>query len=650
VKIHQIVIAAVAAPLLVLAMGCGDRDAEGRRADRTNAERSYVPPGEFDDYYLFYSGGHGGDVRVAGIPSMRHIKTIPVFQMNAAYGYGYDDATRAMLGDFTWGDVHHPALSQTNGEYDGRWLFVNDNAHNRIARISLSDFKTKQILGPIPNTSGNHGSSFLTENTEYLFGGSRFAAPVPRGRAVSPERYADEYNGVITATSVDPESGEMAVAWQILTPPFQWDLSSSGKGPSSGWFFVTSYNTEMAHTRLEVNASQLERDMAAFINWRRAEQAVQQGLYEEIGGVPVIDPTAVEGVMYFVPLAKSPHGIDVDPTGQWIVGGGKLEPSATVFSFEKFAAAIQARDFEGEMRGVPVVRHDAVVEGMVPVGLGPLHTQFDGRGNAYTTLFIDSKVAKFRLPPWSDAEKQNLEQVVVDRIDVHTNPGHLVVGGSDTRNPYGDWLVSMNKNAVGRHLPTGPSIPETSQLIDITGEKMRMVVEAFTDKEPHFAQIIAADKLQPIGFYRRSANEHPHQAWAEEDTYVRRNGNVVDVAMRAVRSNFVPDNLEFRQGDTVRFHITNVEQTLGMSHGFGVGQHDVNVDISAGETRTVTITMDKVGVFPFYCTVFCSALHQEMQGYFVVHPAGASLPENTAGRANQPAEATASPGNQPSVR
>jgi nitrous-oxide reductase len=336
----------------------------------------------------------------------------------------------------------------------------------------------------------------------------------------------------------------------------------------------------------------------------------------------VIDPAAVAGVMYYVPLAKSPHGIDVDPTGQWIVGGGKLEPSATVFSFEKFLKAVEARDFEDETRGVPVVRHDAVVEGMVPVGLGPLHTQFDGRGHGYTTLFIDSQVAKFRLPPWSDEDRADLERVVVDRISVHTNPGHLVIGGSDTREPYGDWLVSMNKDAAGRHLSTGPQIPETSQLIDITGERMEMVYEAFTDKEPHFAQVIRADKIKPIGFYRRADNTHAHQAWAETDTSVSRNGNVVDVKMRVVRSNFMPDSLEFRQGDTVRFHITNVEQTLGMSHGFGVGQHDVNMDISAGDTRTVTIRMDRPGVFPFYCTVFCSALHQEMQGYFVVYPKG----------------------------
>ncbi len=613
---------AMAAAIVVAGCGGGE-DA----APTSHAERTYVAPGEMDEYYLFYSGGHGGDVRVAGIPSMRHIKTIPVFNPNAAYGYGYDDQTRAMLGDLTWGDVHHPALSKKDGVYDGRWLFVNDNAHNRLARIDLRDFKTKQILGPIPNTAGNHGASSVTDNTEYVFGASRFATPLPRGTVASLDNYADDYHGVVTAIRVDPETGEMSPAWQVLTPPFQWDLSSTGKGPSHGWFFVTSYNSELAHTRLEIGASQRERDYSAFVNWQRAAEAVENGDFERIGGIPVIDPAKVPGVMYYVPLAKSPHGIDVDPTGQWIVGGGKLEPSATVFSFEKFLAAVKNQDFVEEVRGVPVVNPETVTEGMVPVGLGPLHTQFDGRGNAYTTMFIDSKVAKFRLPPWTDQEKADLEQVVIDRIDVHTNPGHLVVGGSDTRAPYGDWLVSMNKDASGRPLPTGPQIPETSQLIDITGERMTMVYESFTDKEPHFAQILRADLIQPIGFYRRAENNHPHQVWSEDDAFVRRNGNVVDVGMRALRSNFVPDNLEFQVGDTVHFHITNVEQTNAMSHGFGLSGHNVMVDLSAGETRTVTVTLDRPGVYPFYCTVFCSALHQEMQGYIVVYPRG-QLPNN----------------------
>ncbi len=626
-----------AIPLLALT-GCPPAEKGQAASDIEEAAlMTYVPPGEFDEHYLFYSGGHSGQVFVAGMPSMRHIVTVPVFAPYPGKGYGYDDDSRKMLGDFTWGDVHHPALSKTDGVYDGRWLFVNDNAHNRVARIDLRDFKVKQILGPIPNTSGNHGSSYVTDNTEYLFGGTRFSVPLPKGRYASPLNYEQEFNGVLTAISVDKETGEMEVAWQVLTPPFNWDLASTGKGPSHGWTFYSSYNTEMAGEVLEVNASQLDRDLGAALNWKAAEEAIAAGNFTEVDGVRMIDPAKAPGVLYLVPIAKSPHGMDVDPTGQWFVAGGKLQPTAGVYSFEKFKAAIENKDFEDEVRGIPVVNFDSVIEGEVPVGLGPLHTQFDGRGNAYTSLFIDSQITKFRLPPWTDEEKANLEQVVVDKIDIHYNIGHLVIGGSDTTEPYGEWLVAMNKHAVGRPIKVGPGLPETSQLIDIRGEKMRMIKEAFTDKEPHFAQILRVDALDPIEVYPRAENTHPQAVWTFDETGATRSGNQVDVRMIVIRSRFVPDVVEARVGDTITFHITNIEQSPGQVHGFGLGEIDINGVIDPGLTKSYTITLDKPGVFPFYCTVFCSALHQEMQGYLAVAPADGAAPAS-GGQEGAPSE------------
>ena len=610
---------------LVLA-GCGRPGSEAqssRNGDaRSAAARTYVAPGEKDEFYLFYSGGHSGQVFVATIPSMRHLITIPVFTPEPGTGYGFDEESKEMLGGYTWGDVHHPALSQTDSMYDGRWLFVNDNANNRVARIDLRDFKTKQILGPIPNSSGNHGSSFVTENTEYILVATRFSVPLPKGTYADPSEYAERFQGMVSGITVNKETGEMAVGWQILTPPFNWDLGSTGKGPSSGWAFWTSYNTEMAHETLEANASQLDRDLAAVVNWRAAEAAVRDGKAQEIGGVPVIDPAQVPGVLYFLPVPKSPHGIDVDPTGQWVVAGGKLQPTASVFNFEKIRAAIEQNDFDPAVRGVPVLKFESVLEGEVPVGLGPLHTQYDGKGNAYTSLFIESAVAKFKLPPWSDEERQDLNRVILDKIPVHFNIGHLVVAGSDTREPYGRYLVAGNKLSKGRHLSSGPTQPESSQLIDITGEKMEMIYEAYTDPEPHFMQIIKADAISPIEVYPRAENTHPEAVWAAEETGVTREGNVVVAKVLAIRSRFIPEKIEAQQGDTVVVHITNVEQTTDMIHGWGLVEHDVNIVVDPGETKTVRFTADQAGVFAFYCTNFCSALHQEMQGYLAVRPGG----------------------------
>jgi nitrous-oxide reductase len=585
------------------------------------AARTYVAPGQKDEYYLFYSGGHSGQVFVAGLPSMRHLATIPVFGRYPGTGYGYDEASKAMLGDYTWGDVHHPGLSKTDGLYDGRWLFVNDNANNRIARIDLRDFKTKQILGPIPNSMGNHGSSFVTDNTEYVLVATRFSVPLPKGRYADPNDYEKEFNGMVSGIRVEPKTGTMSVGWQIITPPFDWDLGSTGKGPSEGWAFWTSYNTEMAHDRLEANASQKDRDYAAIVNWRAAEAAVQAGQTTVMDGVTVIDPAKTPGVMYYLPVPKSPHGIDADPTGRWIVAAGKLQPVASVFDFDKIQAAIAAKDFESEFRGVPVIRYESALEGEVPVGLGPLHTQYDGLGNAYTSLFIESAVAKWKMPPWTAEERADLNKAVLDKIAVHYNIGHLVVGGSDTKKPYGKYLVAMNKLSKGRHLSVGPSQPEDSELIDIAGNKMRVLYETFTEPEPHFAQILKADAISPIEVYPKAENDDPNAVWDAKDTGVTRRGNVVEVKMIAIRSHFTPDRIDANEGDEVVIHVTNVEQSPDMIHGLGIVEQNVNLVIDPGETKTVRLTMKKTGVFPFYCTNFCSALHQEMQGYLTVKPA-----------------------------
>ena len=626
-------------------VGCGKQSSTSKGDRTANALATYVAPGEKDEYYLFYSGGHSGQVFVAGIPSMRHITTIPVFAPYPGTGYGFDEESKKMLGEFTWGDVHHPALSQTDSMYDGRWLFVNDNSNNRIARIDLRDFKTHQILGPLPNSSGSHASSFVTENTEYLFVATRFSIPFPKGRVADPKDYEKEFNSALSGIKVDPKTGEMNLAFQIAVPPIDFDLASTGKGPSSGWLFFTSYNTEMGHELFEVNSTQKDRDLCPVVNWKAAAQAVADGKATPMDGVPVLDPAKVPGILYYVAVGKSPHGMDVDPSGKWIVAGGKLQPSTTVINFEKLQAAINNKTFDGDFRGVPIVKYEAVVEGEVPVGLGPLHTQYDGKGNAYTSMFIDSNITKWKLPPWTDDEKKDLNKVVLDKVPCHFSTGHLVVAGSDTKKPYGKWLVAMNKLSAGRHINVGPSQPESSQLIDISGEKMKMVAEAYTEPEPHFAQILKVSEIQPVEVYPKEENKDPNAVWDKENTGVTRTGTSVVAKVTAIRSRFTPDRIDAQVGDTLTVHVTNIEQTRDMIHGFAVNEHNMNVVIDPGETKTFKIKLTKSGVYPFYCTNFCSALHQEMQGYLVVSNAGQPLPGAVY---SQPANAT-QPATQPAA-
>ncbi len=577
------------------------------------AQKVYVAPGDLDEYYMFASGGHSGNVYVYGVPSMRHISTVPVFTPYPATGYGFDDDSRKMLGEFTWGDVHHPSLSETEGDYDGRWLFVND-MNGRIARIDLRDFKTKQILGPVANISGNHSGAFVTPNSEYAMMGTRFPIPIPKGTAASIDKFASQYKGVVAGIRIDKTSGEMSLGWEIMLPPFDFDLGDAGKKASDGWMFWTSYNAERATGKLETTSTQRDRDYIAAVNWRAAEKAIAEGKGDLIGGVKVLDPKKVPGIVYLLPCGKSPHGVDVSPNGKWIVASGKLQGVTTVFNFEKIQTAIRNNDFmgEGDEDGIPVLRYEAIKEAEVQVGLGPLHTQFGPDDWAYTSLFVDSAIAKWKLGTWE----------VVDKVPMSYSIGHLSAAEGDTVSPDGKYLVGLNKLSHGRHLSVGPSQPESSQLVDITDEKMKLLSDSFTEPEPHYAQIVKADKLHPIEVYSKADNHHPLAIWDVKDAGVTRNGTNVTVKAVLVRSTITPTAVEVNQGDTVTIALTNIEQTTDELHGFALLDYNINLVVDPGETKTVTVKVDKAGVFPFYCTNFCSALHQEMQGYFIVNPRG----------------------------
>jgi nitrous-oxide reductase len=608
-------IAAGGAALLVLALGgCSPsapptRTSGGGTSDvALAAQKTYVAPGDLDEYYLFSSGGHSGQVYVYGIPSMRHISTIPVFTPYPATGYGFDDDTKAMLGGLTWGDAHHPALSETKGDYDGRWLFIND-MNGRVARIDLRDFKTKQIFGPVPNVSGNHGSSFITPNSEYAMMATRFSVPIPLGTYAPIDKYASDYKGVVAAVKIDPHSGNMSLGFEILMPPFDFDIGDAGKVMSEGWMFFSSYNTERATGKLEVTASQKDRDYIAAVDWKAAERAMAEGKGDTIGGVKVLDPKKVPGVVYLMPCGKSPHGVSVSPDGKYIVGSGKLQGVTTAFNFEKVQTAIRNKDFEGDEDGIPVLKYESIKDAEVPVGLGPLHTQFGPNGMAYTSLFIDSAIVSWKLGEWQ----------VIDKVPVSYSVGHLAAAEGDTVSPDGGYLVSLNKLSHGRHLSVGPSQPESSQLIDISGEKMKLLYDAFTEPEPHYAQIVKADKIHPIEVYPKEENTNPLAVWDVKDAGLTRHGNKVTVKVVAVRSTLTPTSFEVNEGDLVTVAVTNIEQTTDELHGFGLLGYNINLVVDPGETKVVTFTAKK-GVFPYYCTNFCSALHQEMQGYLIVKP------------------------------
>lgn len=609
------------------------------------AQAAYVAPGKYDEFYNFVSGGFNGQIGVYGLPSGRLLRIIPVFSQAAESGYGFSENTTPMLntshGFVPWDDLHHTELSQTNGEIDGRWVFGNGNNTPRIARINLSTFRTDEII-EIPNSAGNHSSPFITENTEYVIAGTRFSVPMGNNRDVPINTYKQNFRGTVSFISVDPTSGKMSIAFQLLLPGVNFDLSHAGKGPSHGWFFFSCYNTEQANSLLEVNASQKDKDFIMAVNWKKAEEYLKAGkgkkenvryahnVYDEKTHqattkieteVTVLDPTGLEGIVYFIPCPKSPHGCDVDPTGEYIVGSGKLAAVIPVFSFTKMMDAISKNDFIGKYDSIPVLKYESVLYGEVKKpGLGPLHTEFDGKGNAYTSFFVSSEIVKWNIKDLS----------VVDRVPTYYSIGHLCVPGGDSRKPNAKYVIAYNKITKDRYLPTGPELAQSAQLYDITGDKMKLILDFPTVGEPHYAQAVAADVIMKNSkkFFKLEENENPYVTKGEKEARVVRKGNRVDVYATSIRSHFTPDNIEgVKLGDEVYFHVTNLEQDWDVPHGFAVkGANAAEILIMPGETQTLKYVADQVGIIPFYCTDFCSALHQEMQGYLRVSPANSTIP------------------------
>jgi nitrous-oxide reductase len=614
-------------------------------ADITAALKTYMPSGQTDPYIMFASGGQGGQVLVIGVPSMRILRLIGVFTPEPWQGYGFGGGGDKVLAEgyvngqeIKWGDTHHPGLSETGGEYDGQFLFINDKANARVAVIDLRDFETKQIVKN-PNAIVDHGGSFVTPNTEYVIEGPQYATPL--GWEYAPlDQYQDKYRGVITFWKFDREKGRIdpAQSFQMELPPYWQDLCDAGKKVSEGWIFCNSFNTEMATGNgpdgagapYEAGTTQNDTDYLHIINWKAAEAAFKAGKGQDINGISVIPlETAIsDKLLYFTPEPKSPHGADVTPGGEFVVVGGKLDPHVTVYSFDKIQKAIAAGPTEKDAFGVPVLKLDDTKEAQVELGLGPLHTVYDDKGYAYTSMFLDSAVARWTLGgPYADKHPEQ-PWTLVQKLPVHYNIGHIAAAEGDTASPDGQYVVALDKWSIDRYANIGPLMPQNFQLVDVsqTGDKMQLLYDMpIGMAEPHYAQIIKADKLKPwqvypeIGWNPETQSVDPNAVKAGEEKVVR-NGDNVEVFMTVVRSHYTPDLVQLKKGDKVKWHLTSLERTPDATHGFAIPGYNINLSLEPGESQTIEFVADQDGTYPFYCTEFCSALHLEMIGQMLVEP------------------------------
>ncbi len=614
-------------------------------ADLIAAAKTYLPSGQKDEYLMFASGGHAGQIFVVGLPSMRLLRSIAVFTPEPWQGWGFGVGDKIIAEGFPngksnlWGDTHHPALSETKGDYDGQFLFINDKINARVAVIDLRDWETKQIIKN-PLTLSDHGGTFVTPNTEYIIEGGQYATPWGSDYAPISE-YKEQYKGSVTLWKFDRNRGRIdkTQSFAIELPPYWQDLSDAGKLASDGFFFMNSLNTELATGGIqdkkppfEAGASRNATDFLHIIDWKKAEQVFKAGKVEQIKGFPVITlKTALaEGLLHLTPEPRSPHGVDVAPKGDFIVISGKLDPHVTIYSMEKIKQAITSRTYSGtDEFGVPILDFDSVVEARIEVGLGPLHTQFGPDGYAYTSLYLDSAVARWTLGGSYGSSTPEPDWTLVHKTPVHYNVGHIAAAEGDTVSPDGKYLVSLNKWSVDRFVPTGPLLPQNLQLLDISDDGTNMPVlydMAMGVGEPHYAQIIKADKLNTwtvypeVGWDPHVQNINPMAPKPKMERVQRNDDNSVDIYMTAIRSHFNPEHIYLKQGDTVRWHITNTERAVDATHGFAVPVYNITASLEPGESVTIEFVADTPGTFPFYCSEFCSALHLEMMGYLMVEP------------------------------